>query len=105
MPTKRTSGNELGVSAGAAAAAAARRKPASTARKPRVISQAQPSAILTASRRGKTSAAHPAASAAGTPTVEQIAHLAYAIWEARGGQGGSPEEDWLAAERQLRAGK
>lgn len=36
---------------------------------------------------------------------EEIARLAYSYWEARGGQGGSPEEDWFRAERQLRAGK
>lgn len=33
---------------------------------------------------------------------EDIARLAYALWEARGGQGGSPEEDWLRAEQELR---
>jgi hypothetical protein len=27
--------------------------------------------------------------------------LAYLYWEARGCQGGSPEEDWLRAEREL----
>lgn len=37
------------------------------------------------------------------PAAEQIAHLAYSYWEARGYQGGSPEEDWLRAEQQLRA--
>jgi hypothetical protein len=35
---------------------------------------------------------------------EEIARLAYWYWEARGSQGGSPEEDWLRAERQLRVG-
>lgn len=34
-------------------------------------------------------------------THEQIAKLAYSYWEARGFQGGSPEEDWLRAEREL----
>ena len=33
---------------------------------------------------------------------EEIARLAYSYWEARGYQGGSPEEDWLRAEQQLR---
>lgn len=36
---------------------------------------------------------------------EEVARLAYSYWEARGCQGGSPEEDWLLAEQQLRAGK
>jgi hypothetical protein len=102
MPTKRTSEKELAVSAGAAAVAA-RRKPAIAARKKRPVSQAEPSAILSAPRRAKTSAAAPAAAVSGAPTVEQIASLAYAIWEARGGQGGSPEADWLAAEQRLRS--
>jgi len=35
---------------------------------------------------------------------EEIARLAYSYWEARGSEQGSPEEDWLQAERQLRAG-
>lgn len=33
----------------------------------------------------------------------EIARLAYAYWEARGGQGGSSEEDWRRAERELRS--
>ncbi len=30
-----------------------------------------------------------------------IAKLAYALWEYRGGQAGSSEQDWFEAERQL----
>ena len=33
---------------------------------------------------------------------EQVARLAYSYWEARGFQGGSPEEDWYRAEKSLR---
>jgi len=40
-----------------------------------------------------------------TPVVvnahEQIAKIAYGYWEARGFQPGSPEEDWLRAEREF----
>ncbi|HLK67774.1 MAG TPA: DUF2934 domain-containing protein [Bryobacteraceae bacterium] len=36
------------------------------------------------------------------PTHQQIADLAYSYWDARGRQGGSPQEDWLRAERELR---
>jgi hypothetical protein len=36
------------------------------------------------------------------PSHAEIAALAYSYWEARGGQGGSPAEDWLRAERELR---
>jgi Protein of unknown function (DUF2934) len=32
---------------------------------------------------------------------EDIANLAYSLWAARGYSGGSPDADWLAAERQL----
>ena len=35
---------------------------------------------------------------------EAIALLAYSYWEARGFLGGSPEEDWLRAESELRTG-
>ena len=34
---------------------------------------------------------------------EEIGRLAYSYWEARGGQGGSPEEDWRRAEEEVRA--
>ena len=34
---------------------------------------------------------------------EQIALRAYSYWEARGCQGGSPEDDWFRAEREVRA--
>jgi hypothetical protein len=34
---------------------------------------------------------------------EAVARLAYAYSEARGFVGGSPEEDWLRAEQELRA--
>ena len=34
---------------------------------------------------------------------EEIATLAFSYWEARGYQGGSPEEDWLRAESELRS--
>lgn len=41
------------------------------------------------------------------PTVfvghDEIARTAYLYWEARGGRGGSADEDWIAAERELRA--
>jgi hypothetical protein len=37
-------------------------------------------------------------------TIEaEIARLAYFLWEARGGVGGSPEEDWLRAEQEILA--
>ncbi len=38
-----------------------------------------------------------------TPTNEEIARRAYALFEARGGSPGGTWDDWLAAEQQLRA--
>ncbi len=37
------------------------------------------------------------------PSQAEIAQLAYSYWEDRGCQHGSPEEDWLRAERELRS--
>lgn len=37
-----------------------------------------------------------------TASQEEIARLAYSYWEVRGRNGGSPEEDWLRAEQELR---
>lgn len=37
------------------------------------------------------------------PSHDEIARLAYSYWQSRGGKGGSPEEDWLRAEAELRA--
>ena len=36
-------------------------------------------------------------------TSDAVSQLAYSYWVARGCQGGSPEEDWLRAEQELRA--
>lgn len=33
----------------------------------------------------------------------EVARLAYLHWEARGGQNGSPEQDWILAEQELLA--
>jgi DUF2934 family protein len=38
-------------------------------------------------------------------SMDSIAQLAYSYWEQRGYQGGSAEEDWLRAERELRGAK
>jgi hypothetical protein len=37
----------------------------------------------------------------GQPTTEDIANLAYALWQERGCPDGSPEEDWYDAEYRL----
>ena len=56
---------------------------------------ASPARIIRKRTRGEI-AAEPA------PTANQVAQLAYSYWEARGRQGGSPEEDWARAEKELR---
>jgi len=38
-----------------------------------------------------------------SPSHEEIARLAHSYWVARGYANGSPEQDWLRAERELRA--
>lgn len=35
------------------------------------------------------------------PTHDDIAQRAFALYQSRGGQGGDPLHDWLAAEREL----
>jgi hypothetical protein len=36
-----------------------------------------------------------------TPSQQDIANLAYALWQQRGSPEGSPEADWTEAERRL----
>jgi hypothetical protein len=49
-----------------------------------------------------TAAAAQEPTLAAAPSQDEIATLAYLFWEARGCQGGSPEEDWIRAEQELR---
>jgi len=94
MARKRSSEIELAVT-GATGAVPARRK------------------TTTPTRTRKTtpasaSPATPAAPASEVALVDELAYdavaaLAYSFWEARGYQGGSPEEDWLRAESELRS--
>jgi len=93
MARKRTSETEIAVSQSAAAAAPARRKTAASQHKKR--SPASPVVEpLAESVTAPVTAAY-------EPTHEDIAALAYSYWVERGCQGGSPEEDWLRAEREL----
>jgi hypothetical protein len=90
MTRKRTSEKEIVVS-GAGAAVPVRRKAAARPRAQRAVEP-------------QTLAAAPQADAVATvPNYQDIAALAYSFWEARGCQGGSPEEDWLRAEQELLA--
>jgi len=51
----------------------------------------------------KTDSATPNGAPCAGIDPSEIASLAHALWEARGGQGGSPEDDWFHAEQELRA--
>ena len=45
----------------------------------------------------------PAAPIESRPTQEEIAALAYSLWQARGCPEGMPDEDWFNAEKVLKA--
>jgi translation initiation factor IF-2 len=55
-----------------------------------------------APRRHKKATPVAAASSDSIIATEEIAALAFSYWESRGYQGGSPEDDWLRAETELR---
>jgi hypothetical protein len=95
MTRKRTSENELSLSA-----APSRRKSANRTRAKHAVTPETPST----SAAGPEIAAPQVAAVAPLyqPTGEHIRELAFLYWEARGRQGGSPEEDWLRAEQELR---
>jgi hypothetical protein len=100
MTRKRTSENDL-VASGAATPA--RRKAAARPRAKRAAEQAEPLAPAVAEQ--ETAAPQADAAVLAPATVlsnEEIAKLAFSYWEARGCQGGCPEEDWLRAEAELR---
>jgi hypothetical protein len=91
MATKRSTG-ESAVTSGAASA----RVKSTSTRKHRN------SAVTERSETAAAPSSSPVAETfRTTPTFDDVAQLAYSYWEARGYQGGSPEEDWLRAEQQL----
>src|SRR5690349_10629670 len=104
MTRKRTSETDLVVSA-TGAAAPARRKAAT---RPRAKRAAEPVAPLAPAAAEQETVAPqvdaPVLATVYVPTNAEIARLAYSYWEARGCQGGCPEEDWLRAEDELRNG-
>jgi hypothetical protein len=98
MAIKRNSGSEPIVS-GAAAAARGKAK---------VIRKHQSAAAETSEKHIAASPAVelppvPGESPVSKPAFDEIARLAYCYWEARGYQSGSPEQDWLRAEHELRS--
>ena len=99
MARKRVS--ESSVVMSGAGVAPARRKPADPKRGIRTAAVEKPSAKLRTKEPVKAAATVAATSTASFE--EAVARLAYSYWEARGCQGGSPEEDWTRAEQELRA--
>lgn len=95
MPRKSNSEKDVVT----AAAAQPRRAPTA----PRAKHAAKPTGTPATPARDPESPAR-ATAVAREPELshDEIARLAYALWEARGGQGGNPEEDWRRAEEQLR---
>jgi hypothetical protein len=83
--------NDLNASAGAAA------PPRRTAQ--RRVRRAAPVAVAATATESQPAAVAPVCE----PSGVEIAQLAYSYWEARGCRGGSPEQDWLRAEQELRS--
>jgi len=94
MPTNRTKENEIAIPA---ASAPVRRK-SSTPHTKHAL-KTPPVSAPEADNVDEVAASQ----ATYTPTDSEIAALAYTYWAGRGCQGGSPEEDWLRAEKELRA--
>ena len=102
MASKRTTGPDAVASSGSAPA----RAKSKVTRKHRSATAAEASDnAFPPSSMAQTTATLSADSSATYPTFEEIAQLAYSYWEARGYQGGSPEEDWLRAENELSLAK
>jgi hypothetical protein len=87
MATKRVSEKNLAVSPGAGKPSSTRK--AATSKRP--ARSASPDSNISSTTQTPVPIA-----------AEAIAALAYSYWVARGCEGGSPEEDWLLAERELR---
>ena len=101
MARKRSSETELAVSS-AASSVPARRKPATATR-----TRKKPTTVPVEAVAEPLDAATPEVevleiATAHEPSREAVAALAYSYWVERGYQGGSPEQDWLRAEQELR---
>jgi hypothetical protein len=97
MARKRSEARSI-VSPESAAAAATRRRPSHV----KAAQHAEPERETTTIEPSVRASTEAAASLAPIAEREEIARLAYSYWEARGGQGGSPEEDWVRAEQEFR---
>jgi hypothetical protein len=103
MTRKRTSENDLSLSAGASATPA-RRKTTSRARVKHSVPLETPPAAAPAPEIAAPLAVTDTPvtdNPVPQPGHDAIAKLAFLYWEERGYEGGSAEEDWLRAEREL----
>ena len=98
MPRKSNPEKDILISPASGTAARPRRAPP-VARTPHAAAAPEPA--VTPVRKSETPRAD-AVAVERELSHEEIARLAYSLWEARGCQGGNPEEDWLRAEQQLR---
>jgi hypothetical protein len=92
MANKRVSEKKVVMSTGAAAVPA-RRKSVRTARPASAVEVSSTPEVVSVAESVQTVGI----------TTDAVAQLAYSYWVARSYQGGSPEEDWLRAEQELRA--
>ena len=100
MSKKRNTASESMISSGTAPARARKHAPAKRNTDP--VVEGSPSTDTTNPAATPADATSTNSVVVETPTSEEIARLAYSYWEARGYHGGSPEEDWLRAEQEIR---
>ena len=100
MAQKQKPDKDIVVSTTGGAAAATRRR--SAAPRSKSAARTKPSTVEPVAAEETVAVSIAEIAVAVEPTSEAIAALAYSYWEARGCQGGSPEEDWLRAEQELR---
>ena len=96
--TRKTNPEKDAILPSASAAAAARPRRVTTTRTARTAKPAQTSTA----GQPETTARVDSFVTDRELSRDEIARLAYSLWEARGRQGGTPEEDWLRAEEELR---
>jgi hypothetical protein len=106
MPTKKSADQPVSSSPGApqsTAPASAKSRARGSSAKPVTHKHKQNAAILPEPAAAEITvlAPQPAPPAVQAPTQEDISIRAYLIAEARGFQGGSSEDDWFRAEREL----
>ena len=103
MTKKRNTTSDPILSGGAAPARPRKHTPAKRTAEP--VVESSPSTHTTtqlAALDAAVNPSNPVVTEDSTSDANAIAQLAYSYWEARGYQGGSPEEDWLRAEKELR---